>query len=203
MDNVPLCRSFFKHFFRKKELANPALARYVIEVPEILSGTDERTNREHRITMIFDKIENLPLYAGSFPGAEKVIRFLAECAKKTPETGKHELDGKKLFVNVQEYSPKTFNPDKLEYHKNYIDIQLLLAGAEKLYYAPLDGLETVMPYTPEKDCGFRRLPAPEAGTEVSLAPGNFVVLFPDEGHLPGVGDPAATALKAVVKIAVK
>ena len=153
--------------------------------------------------MIYDKIENLSRYAKSFPDADKVIAFLEKCAAETPAPGKYELDGKKLFVNVQRYSPKTFDPDKLEYHRNYIDIQLLLSGAEKLYYAPLDGLETVMPYTPEKDCGMDRLPAPEAGTEVSLVPGNFVLLFPEEGHIPGVGAPETTVVKAVVKIAVK
>ena len=153
--------------------------------------------------MIYDKIENLPLYAKSFPGADKVIAFLKECAAKTPAVGKHELDGKKLFVNVQEYAPKVFNPEKLEYHLDYIDIQLLLSGAEKLYYAPLDGLDTVMPYNPEKDCGFARLPAPEAGTAIPLVPGNFVLLFPEEGHLPGVGDPGTQGVKAVVKIAGK
>jgi len=79
----------------------------------------------------------------------------------------------------------------------------LLSGAEKLYYAPLEGRETVIPYDPEKDCGMDRLPAPEAGTEVSLVPGNFVLLFPGEGHIPGVGDPGAQVIKAVVKIAVK
>ena len=153
--------------------------------------------------MIYDKIENLPLYADCFPGADRVIAFLKECAAKTPAPGKYELDGKKLFVNVQQYSPKTFNPEKLEYHKNYIDIQLLLAGEETLYYAPLAGLDTVTPYNPEKDCGFDRLVAPKAGTAIPLVPGNFVLLFPEEGHLPGVGDPAAQVVKAVVKIAVK
>ena len=153
--------------------------------------------------MIYDKLENLPLYAKSFPGADKVIAFLEECAAKTPAPGKYELDGKRLFVNVQEYAPKVFNPEKLEYHRNYIDIQLLLTGAEALYYAPLDGLDTVMPYNAEKDCGFSRLPAPEEGTKIALRPGNFVLLFPEEGHLPGVGDPASTVVKAVVKIAVK
>ena len=153
--------------------------------------------------MIFDKLENLPRYANCFPGADKVIAFLKECAAGTPAPGKHELDGKKLFVNVQQYSPKTFNPEKLEYHRDYIDIQLLLSGAEKLYYAPLDGLDEVMPYNPEKDCGFARLPVPGAGVELPLVPGNFVLLFPEEGHLPGVGDPTTQVVKAVVKIAVK
>ena len=153
--------------------------------------------------MICDKIENLSRYAKSFPNADKVIAFLEKCAAAAPAPGKYELDGKKLFVNVQQYSPKVFNPEKLEYHRNYIDIQLLFAGEEKLYYAPLDGKETVIPYDSEKDCGMKRIPGPEAGTEVRLVPGNFVLLYPDEGHLPGVGDPAANVVKAVVKIAVK
>ena len=153
--------------------------------------------------MIYDKLENLPRYAKSFPGADKVIAFLKKCAAKTPAPGKYELDGKKLFVNVQQYAPKTFTPEKLEYHRDYIDIQLLLSGAEKLYYAPLEGLETVTPYNPEKDYGMNRLPAPEAGVELPLVPGNFVLLFPEEGHLPGVGDPATQVVKAVVKIAVE
>ena len=155
--------------------------------------------------MIYDKLENLSRYAQSFPNADKVIEFLAKCAANPnpPAPGKYELDGKKLFVNVQQYSPKTFNPEKLEYHRDYIDIQLLFSGAEKLYYAPLDGLETVTAYNPEKDCGMSRLPAPEAGVELPLVPGNFVLLYPEEGHIPGVGDPASQVVKAVVKIAVK
>ena len=153
--------------------------------------------------MIYDKLENLPLYAKSFPGADKVIAFLEECRAAVPAVGKHEIDGKKLFVNVQEYAPKVFNPEKLEYHLDYIDIQLLLSGAEKLYYAPLEGLATVTEYSAEKDCGMKRIPAPEAGVELPLVPGNFVLLFPGEGHLPGVGDPATKVVKAVVKIAVK
>ncbi len=152
--------------------------------------------------MIYDKLENLSKYAGAFPGAQRVARFLAECAKAVPETGKHEIDGKKLFANVQKYAPKTFSADKLEYHRDFIDIQLLLKGEETLYYSPLDGLETVMAYSKEKDCGFCRLASPAAGTAVALRPGNFVLLFPEEGHLPGVGDPAAEVVKVVVKIAV-
>ena len=153
--------------------------------------------------MIFDRVENLSRYSSLFTGADAVIRFLAEAAAQTPAPGKHELDGRRLFVNVQEYAPKVFNPDKLEYHKDYIDIQLLLDGAEDLYYAPLDGLATVTEYNAEKDYGLKNLPSPEAGTRIPLAPGHFVLLFPGEGHLPGVGDPASHAVKLVVKIQVQ
>ena len=153
--------------------------------------------------MIFDKMENLSLYAPLFSGSEAVVRFLAEAMVKTPAPGKYELDGKNVYVNIQEYAPRCFNPDKLEYHRKYIDIQLLFEGREELYYAPLDGLATVMEYNAEKDCGLSRIPTPEAGTRFELSRGNFVLLFPGEGHLPCVGDPAEHVVKAVVKIAVE
>jgi hypothetical protein len=47
MDNVPFRGAFFKPFLGKKALANPALARYVIEESETPSGPDEQTNREN------------------------------------------------------------------------------------------------------------------------------------------------------------
>ncbi len=161
------------------------------------------TNNGESFIMIFDRVENLSRYSSLFSGADKVVKFLAEAAARTPAPGKYELDGKQLFVNVQEYAPKTFAPDKCEYHNDYIDIQLLLDGAEDLYYAPLDGLATVTEYSAEKDYGMKRLPAPESGTRIRLVPGNFVLLFPGEGHLPGVGDPASRVVKAVVKIRVR
>ena len=151
--------------------------------------------------MIFDRLENLSRYAGVLPGAGEIVKFLAECAVSAPESGRHVLDGDKLFVNVQSYDTKPFDPGKLEYHRKYIDIQLLFSGRESIYFSPLDGLETVMEYSEQSDCGLDRLPSPASGTELELVPGNFAVFFPEEGHMPGVGD-GGKAVKAVVKIAV-
>ena len=81
--------------------------------------------------MIFDKVENLSRYSSLFSDPEAVVRFIAGAMARKPAPGKYELDGRKVFVNLQEYSPKVFNPDKLEYHRKYIDIQLLLAGREE------------------------------------------------------------------------
>ena len=152
--------------------------------------------------MIFDCLENLSRYSSVIPHAEQVIRFLAESFAKTPAPGKYELDGKALFVNVQEYATKAYNPDKMEYHQSYIDIQLLFDGEESIYYSPLDGLDVTMEFNAEKDCGMRRLPAPEQGIKLAMKRGNFALFFPGEGHIPCVGD-GRTVHKAVVKIAVK
>ena len=158
--------------------------------------------REEVSVMIYDCLENLSRYSSAIPHAEQVIRFLAESFAKTPAPGKYELDGKALFVNVQEYATKAYDPDKLEYHQSYIDIQLLFDGEESIYFAPLDGLDVTMEFSAEKDCGMRRLPAPEQGTKLALRRGNFALFFPGEGHIPCVGD-GRTVRKAVVKIAVK
>ena len=147
--------------------------------------------------MIFDRLENLPAYTSLAPEVmPKIVEFLGKCGAGEIAEGRHELDGDKLYVNVQSYSTKTFNPDMLEYHKKYIDVQILLAGSETLYYEPA-GTAEVTPYNAENDCGFNKVPA--SALPLKLEVGNFVLLLPEEGHLPGVGDGSAV-VKAVVKI---
>ena len=183
-------------------LAADGFARYVI-YPEMKRRPPSAARKREKVCiMIFDCLENLSRYSSVIPHAEQVIRFLAESFAKTPAPGKYELDGKALFVNVQEYATKAYNPDKLEYHQEYIDIQLLFDGEESIYYSPLDGLDVTMEFDADKDCGLRRLPAPEQGTKLAMKRGNFALFFPGEGHIPCVGD-GRTVHKAVVKIAVK
>ena len=147
--------------------------------------------------MIYDRLENLPAYTALAPAAwPRIIEFLDLCGKGKVTEGRHELDGDKLYVNVQGYASHPFDAEKLEYHKRYADLQLLLAGRETLYYAPAGTPETV-PFDPKADCGFNRVP--EDALPLTLETGNFVLLFPDEGHLPGVGD-GGSVIKAVVKI---
>ena len=147
--------------------------------------------------MIFDRLENLPAYTSLAPEVmPKIVEFLGKCGAGEIAEGRHELDGDKLYVNVQSYSTKNFNPDMLEYHKKYVEVQILLAGSETLYYEPA-GTAEVTPYNAESDCGFNKVPA--SALPLKLEVGNFVLLLPEEGHLPGVGDGSAV-VKAVVKI---
>lgn len=149
--------------------------------------------------MIYDRLENLPSYVALAPEVmPKIIDFLGKCGAGAVAEGRHELDGDKLFVNVQSYDTKPFNPEMLEYHKKYVDLQLLLAGTETLYYAPA-GTPVTKAYNAENDCGFNQVP--ENALPLKLEVGNFTLLLPDEGHLPGVGD-GSGVVKAVVKISV-
>ena len=151
--------------------------------------------------MIYDRLENFDTYAALFPEEwAKVKEFFSSGV--IPEPGKYELmpDGK-LFVNIQKYAPHVYQEERLEYHRQYIDIQLLLLGREKIICSALDGLDEVTPYSEENDCGFARLEEGR-GTVLDLSVGNFAVLFPEEGHEPCVGDPGTSVIKAVVKLRV-
>jgi YhcH/YjgK/YiaL family protein len=149
--------------------------------------------------MIYDRLENLPAYIALAPEVMPgIVEFLGKCGAGEIAEGRHELDGDKLFVNVMSYDTKPFNPEMLEYHKKYVDVQLLLAGNETLYYAPA-GTAAAKEYSAESDCGFNMVP--ETALPLKLEVGNFVLLLPEEGHLPGVGD-GSGVVKAVVKISV-
>ncbi len=148
--------------------------------------------------MIYDRLENLEKYAGIAPAAmKKIVDFCRSCAE-IPAPGRYPIDETRIYAMVQEYAPHAADPEKAEYHRAFADIQLLLAGEETLICAPVG--EACVPYDAEKDCGFDRLP--ENGTvPLPLVPGNFVLLLPEERHLPGVGDPSGAVVKVVVKVA--
>lgn len=149
--------------------------------------------------MIFDKIENLKNYAGLASEVfEKITAFLAGISAET-EDGRTELMGNDLYAMVQRYNTHLFDADKLETHTKYIDIQLLLAGEEVIYYGYADGLPVTSPYNDEKDYAFYRADK-ENLTPLALNDSNFAVFLPEEGHAPGCGDPDKGVVKVVIKI---
>ena len=151
--------------------------------------------------MIYDKLENFDRYAALFPEQwQEIKNFFGEGV--IPEPGRYDLlpDGK-LYVNVQKYAPHLYDEEKVEYHRDYIDIQLLLLGEENIIYTALDGLEEVIAYSKENDYGMDRL-AQGKGTVLEMNVGNFAIFFPGEGHEPCVGNPDTAVVKAVVKIKV-
>lgn len=154
--------------------------------------------------MIYDSLDRLSRYAKLAPEVwGKIETFLAGCSPKS-QNGRHELDGDRVYASVQDYETHAVNPDKLEIHHKYIDIQLLLAGEESILVRSVEKLETTLPYDAGRDIAFYRLPAGDSDAiPVTLVPGRFVVFFPEEGHMPGLtrGKTPCRALKVVIKIA--
>ena len=95
--------------------------------------------------MIFDSMNNFMQYGKLAPAAwEKILKFLADCTEKSP-AGRYEIDGDRIYASIQGYETHAPDPDKLEIHRKYVDIQLLLAGKESILCRPVDDLAVTVP----------------------------------------------------------
>lgn len=148
--------------------------------------------------MIFDKIKNINKY----PEIPTEIADFVKTLSSNIELGKKELD-EKNYANVDEYFTKSPENCRLEAHKKYIDIQLLLEGQEELDYISTDNLIVNEDYDTNRDVMFFEPPKKRLNS-VILTPGNFVLLYPHEAHMPQMnyGNTSTKVKKVVVKIQV-
>ncbi len=147
--------------------------------------------------MILDSLKNAALYYGLSPRMKKAFELMASTDWTTVEPGIHELDGRDIYVNVMERGLKTKEAAKLEVHNDYIDIQMLIAGkCESFGWSERCNLKQPQgEFNPEKDIQlFDDVPQ----TYYTLYPGQFTVLFPEDGHAPMVGE--GTVRKIIFKV---
>ena len=146
--------------------------------------------------MIYDKLNNINKYNVI---SEKVSDFLLGL---TPEiaAGRYVIN-ENTYVNIDVYNTKDFNNCKLEAHKKYIDIQMLLTGNERLDYINTDGLKVSEEYDENRDIMFFETPDIPLNS-VQLTPYNFALIYPHEAHMPQINynNKTHSVKKAVVKI---
>jgi YhcH/YjgK/YiaL family protein len=92
-----------------------------------------------------------------------------------------EIDGKKIYAIVQQYFTKPATEVKIEGHRKYIDIQLMVEGEEIIQLAGMDDITSEGIYNAEKDVHF-----PEVGSfsKLTLRAGDAAILFPEDLHGP-------------------
>ena len=114
--------------------------------------------------------------------------------------GRYEIDGHDCYALVQSYKTRPLAQAKFEVHRQYTDIQFIVAGRETLLWAPLAMLTKVtQPYSTEKDVAFFDLP--EQATPVRLIAGQFAIFFPTDGHAPCLEcDGPSDVKKVVIKV---
>lgn len=147
--------------------------------------------------MIFDKLAHADAYKALGPRFRAAFDFFESGKAHNLAPGRHELDGNQLFVNIEQYDTKPVDEGKWEAHRRYADIQLILSGAERMDYAPVDTLKEVAAYDPAKEAAFFE----GEGTPLIVDAGMFAVFFPHDAHRPNLapGEPAPVR-KAVAKI---
>ncbi len=149
--------------------------------------------------MIADTLNNAAIYKKLGNHFEKAFDFLQQTDLNALPLGKHMIDGDNVYIILSEYNTKLLSDARWEAHRVYADIQLLLAGDEKIGFAPLANMRVTEEYNPEKDILFLM----GCGDYVSLTPGSFAVFLPHDAHQPGVAiGPQLPVKKAVVKVRV-
>ena len=132
----------------------------------------------------------------------RAFEALERLNAQSPE-GKAALGEDGMYLNVMSYS--TRSPESadavLESHRLMADIQMALAGSERIDWFPAESLAIKTPYDPAKDAQFYDRPSP-APASIDVEPGTFVILFPEDAHMPqlvtGRGD--GHVKKVVVKV---
>ena len=139
--------------------------------------------------MIYDKIENIDLYKLD----SDAVNFIKNL-KSDIECKKHILNDN-VYANVEEYNTK--ESGFFEAHKNYIDIQLLLSGEERLEYTNLEGLNVQTQYDESRDIEFY-FDGKNPVIPLILKPDFFAVLFPQDAHKPQLTYQTEQKVKKVV-----
>ena len=150
--------------------------------------------------MIFDSLKNLSKYnIFTDDAAEKISKFIANADMNLP-IGKNEIDGDKLFASVQSYTTRDLDASVYEVHHEYVDIQLILAGEESIYYTTDEKVEETKAYAAEGDCALYAFKK-ETATMLNLQVGDFAIFLPYELHMPCVD--SVNGKKEIRKIVVK
>lgn len=137
--------------------------------------------------MILDSLKNAAQYYSLHPRFKTVFEYIASHDLVTMECGRHDIDGDNIFVNIQELDLKDTKAARLELHRKYIDIQLLLDGPDEVFgwSEKPDCLKPEAEFDVEKDVQFF--------TDVpqcfySVKKGQFSILYPEDGHAPMLGE---------------
>jgi YhcH/YjgK/YiaL family protein len=149
--------------------------------------------------MITDTLAQYRRYINLSPRFAAAFEFLAKLPASQPD-GRCDIDGGNCFALVQSYTTKPLAQAKFEAHRQYTDIQFILAGRETLLWSPLAALTQVTePYAAERDIAFFANPA--QWTPINLSAGQFAIFFPEDGHAPGIAVAGSeTVRKVVIKV---
>lgn len=149
--------------------------------------------------MIFDCVhaQNNPC---KYPAAvETALQWIADNDVAHMEAGTYEVQGKDIYIMIQDITTQPAELRRPERHNDYLDIQYIVSGVERMGYAPYTGREAVQEDPAGKDVTFYQDLAGEAFVDV--APGCFCIFFSSDIHRPGcaAGEPGPVR-KVVAKV---
>ena len=151
---------------------------------------------KHKRIMILTNIENCSRYESLHPLFKQLFDYVRTNELLNMPIGRIELDGDNLFINNSEPECVPQEEQKLEVHKVYTDVHILLEGNERIGWASTEELSQITtPYDEEGDYMFYGdVPL----SWVDLTPGQIFIAYPEDAHAPIVGK--VKIRKAIAKL---
>lgn len=148
--------------------------------------------------MILDYLDRAARYNGLDAPFQKAFAWLRETDLAPLTTGRHEIDGDRIFAMVNAYDTVDPSGEKMEAHRAHIDLQYMVRGTELVGHDFLRTQEPSKAYDPDKDF----MLFDETPSFFSLfQEGMFAIFYPEDLHMPNIraGSPGWVK-KVVVKI---
>lgn len=148
--------------------------------------------------MIISNLQNSSRVESLHPLFKKLFDYVKTHDLLHTECGRIELDGDNLFINNSNPTCVTADQQVLEVHRDYIDVHILLEGQETVGWKALEDLtQETKVYEKEGDCA---LYADRPKTYVTLQPGQFLIVYPEDPHAPIIGEGKIRKLIGKVKV---
>lgn len=147
--------------------------------------------------MIFGNVQNLKEYLCMEDGIFECFNYAKENNLSVYDRGCHEIDAKRIFVNIVEYETAKQEDRFWEAHREYLDVHLMLEGTERIDLNFIQNMD-VKEYAAKDD--FLPMDGEKNGS-VILKPGDFLVCYPTDAHRTAIAvDKQENIKKAIFKV---
>ncbi len=148
--------------------------------------------------MIFGHVND---FESAFSWLPQPLKIAVDHLKRTDfaklPTGNYDLQGKDIHVQVIELTTRPFAETRPEVHRQYIDVQFLVRGREKIGVASDTGNNVVAEdLLAERDLLFYA--GMENESTLTMTPGSFAVFMPSDVHRPACAFEQPEAIRKVV-----
>ena len=133
---------------------------------------------------------------------EKALDFLHTTDFTALAPGVVNIDGRNIFAQVLDLTTQTWDENRPEVHRRYLDIQFLAWGEEKIGVAIDTGNNEISESLLEqRDIIFYH--GSENESFIEMTPGSYAIFFPQDVHRPAcIKNKVSAIRKIVVKVAI-
>lgn len=125
---------------------------------------------------------------------DKAFTFLKNTDLQKLAVGRHVIDGDNIYAIVQEAPTKDYDKTAFESHLNYIDLQYVVNGEEKMGRTSVDAVRVDKPYNEKADIAYYT----GEGEIFTVKQNSFLLFFPGEAHRPNITPGGNKVVKKIV-----